>query len=280
MTKTAPVSIIIVTYNSQKHIGKAVECLQKQTHLPQQVILVDTGSNDLSYLEPYRHLPGYQLIQAEKNSGFCRGNNVGMRAVDPSIPYVLFLNPDAFLTPRFLEEAVAFMAQQPSCGALTGTLLGYDIDENSPTGKYDTTGIFQKWYGHWYDRDQGNSYEPGRWTSPETIPAICGALFFARRKALDSALVGDQEVFDSSFYMYKEDIDLSLRLRKKGWQLFFVPALLAYHCRGWNPDRSKMARKMRLSSAWNELRIHTRQVQPIPTAYSLAKYATVKLFDL
>lgn len=282
MTQVPSVAIIIVTYNSQLHMPKMIGCLQKQTHPASQVIIVDTGSEDLSYHQAYCHQAGYQLIQAEKNSGFCRGNNVGMEALDPSVDYVFFLNPDAFLTPTFLEKAVAFMEQPENarCGALTGTTLGYDIVEDKPTGLYDTTGVFQKWFGKWFDRGQGERFEAAKFAKTEAIPAICGAVFFTRYRALKEVLIHSKAVFDPTFYMYKEDIDLSVRLRKKGWKLLFVPQLIAYHCRGWNADRKKMPRRMRLASAKNEWTIHWRARQPLAAAYSFAKYSAVKVFDL
>jgi GT2 family glycosyltransferase len=166
------------------------------------------------------------------------------------------------------------------CGALTGTTLGYDIVADKPTGKYDSTGVFHTWYGHWFDRGQGQACQSSLYDRKESIPAICGAIYFARKKALDTVMLRNYEVFDNSFYMYKEDIDLSLRLRRKRWTLDFVPDLIAYHCRGWNRDRSKMPRELRLCSAKNELIIHTRNFMPVPTFYAVCKYAAVKLLDM
>src|SRR5262249_10125234 len=159
---------------------------------------------------------------------FCRGNNIGMEYVSIATQYIFFLNPDAFLNPDFLEMAIQFMEQpvNQSCGAVTGTTLGYDITQNKPTGKYDTTGVFRKWYGKWYDRGQGGKQQSSLYQSQEFLPAICGAVFFCRKKALDDVKLRGNEVFDPSFYMYKEDIDLSLRLRQKGWDLIFLPHLI------------------------------------------------------
>src|SRR5262249_49063606 len=159
-----------------------------------------------------------------------------------------------------------FMGNQNNkdCGALTGTILGYDIAKDKPTGKYDSTGVFRKWYGHWYDRGQGKDCHPQKYAKKEYIPAICGALFFCRKEALDSVLIRDKEIFDNTFFMYKEDIDLSLRLRNEGWKLAFVPHLVAYHCRGWYKERKRVPRILRMCSARNELFIHKRSREPIP----------------
>lgn len=275
-------AIIIVTYNSQRHIHKAIECINAQSLPPKKIIIVDTGSNDISYLNKYHQQSNIEIVIAQKNSGFCRGNNIGMTKLPPNCDYIFFLNPDAFITPSFLKCAITFMqaSSNQSYGAITGTVLGYNMENDAPTGTYDTTGVFRKWYGRWYDRGHGEAYNAGLYLVQEDIPAICGAVMFCRKRALDAIMLGENEVFDNSFYMYKEDIDLSIRLQNKGWKLAFLPQLIAYHCRGWQKDRSKMPRQLRLASARNELRLQARLKSPIPLSYSLLKYSAVKMFDI
>ena len=273
--------VITLTYNNQQHLAKWAESLNAQTCFPQQIVLVDTGSKDKSYLSSYRTMKHIQIIEAPKESGFCKGNNIAYAHIQADIEYVLFLNPDAFLSKTFIEQALASMQlpQNKLCGALTGPLLGYDLHKESGSGLYDSTGIFQTFYGKWYDRDQGKPYESCQYSHQEMLPAICGACFFARRIALKSVQLAGQEIFDSSFYMYKEDIDLSLRLKEKGWQLLFVPQLIAHHCRGWQKDRQKMAKTLRLHSARNELTLQKRMKKLLPRFYSTCKYLAVKYLN-
>lgn len=271
-------SVIIVTHNSQQHISKCIEALEKQTRVPDWIGIIDSGSTCTEYLSQYANQSNIFLHLSEENLGFCCGNNRGMAHL-PDTDYVLFLNPDAFLTPTFLEHALAYMELPTShqVGALTGVLLGYKIQQDQPTGKIDSTGIFQSWYGRWYDRYQGEEATQYKLVS-ESVPAICGALMFCRKTALDSVLLSPHEVMDSTFYMYKEDIDLSMRLRQKGWQLMFLPDLIAYHCRGWQTDRSRVPKELRRLSARNELRLHARLYSPY-VFYSLIKYGYVQLFE-
>lgn len=275
-------AIIIVTFNSQKHLAKNLECIHLQAYPVTKIIIVDTGSDDPSYLVPYQQQSNIEVVFAEKFSGFCKGNNIGITKLPENCDYVFFLNPDAFISPSFVRFAIAFLQSQGNqqYGAVSGTVLGYNMEAGQPNGAYDTTGVFRKWYGRWYDRGQGEAYNPGLFLVQEDLDAICGAVFFCRKKALDSAILRDNEVFDSSFYMYKEDIDLSLRLRRKGWKLAFLPQLTAHHCRGWQRNRSQMPRKMRLCSAKNELKVQLQLKAPIPIAYSLCKYAAVKWLNM
>jgi len=275
-------SVIIVTHNSEKYLPKAIASLQVQTRQADELIIVDSGSENVDYLSIYRQEKNMHVIFAGKDIGFCRGNNFGMKHLDQETDYVFFLNPDAFLDANFIEQAISVM-EKPAykdVGALTGCLLGYDITLNKPTGKYDSTGVFCTWYGRWHDRAQATTVVSEKFQQIEKIPAICGAVFFCRKQALGNVTIRGDEVFDNTFYMYKEDVDLSLRLRKRGWKLLFGPELIAHHCRGWKQNRKKIPKKFRLCSARNELRIHLREYALIGTAYSFMKYLAVKVFDL
>ena len=269
---TAPtVAVIIVTYNSGKVLPRCLEALTAQTRTVESIIVIDNNSPDSSYLDSIR--PPVTLVRNNSNDGFCGGNNIGY-TLNGAYKYVLFLNPDAYLEREFIEKAIQWMerADNLRIGALTGTLLGFDLQQCRPTGRIDSTGIFQTWYGKWYDRRQGSAWTGNHsGIESENVPAICGALMFCRAKALEDVKLANGDIFDSRFFMYKEDIDLSLRLRRKGWRLEYVPQLLSYHCRGWKSRREMPARSKYLS-ARNELRVCFRH-RTIGLPYSLLKYA-------
>ncbi len=273
-------SVVIVTHNSQRYIHKNLAALNAQTTPADSIIVIDSGSCDAAYLQPYVSQPNIIMELHPTDIGFCRGNNLGITHVSPHSEYILFLNPDAFLTPAFAADAMALLEkpEHRPVGALSGYLLGYDIEADAPTGRYDSTGVFQTWYGHWFDRHKGKAIQQPPSPAPEEVPAICGALMFCRRKALEEAAIRHSEIWDNSFCMYKDDIDLSLRIRKQGWRLLIVPYLQAYHCRGWNVNRRAMPRTLRLMSARNEIRVNARYCW-MGLPYSLAKYSAVKALD-
>lgn len=271
MRSSEGITVIIVTHDSELFIEKCVHAIPKD--IP--IIIVDSGSKDLSYLDAFK--PRCQVMIGGKEIGFCKANNIGYQALNQTCEYLLFLNPDAFLTPTWIEQALQVMENYPQCGALGGTLEGYDITTNQPSGRYDSTGIFRTLYGRWYDRYQGKPIKH-HLKDIEEVPALCAALLLCRKEALENVLIRGREVFDESFYMYKEDIDLSLRLKQAGWQILLDPSLHAYHCRGWK-KRSAIPRHLRLCSACNELKIHLRE-RSFCTIYSLIKYLCVFLFNI
>jgi GT2 family glycosyltransferase len=274
-------SVVIVTHNSQKHIHKCLAALEAQTCQPARIVISDSGSQTLDYLQSYSTQPHITLITNPKDIGFCRGNNAAVPHIAPESAFVLFLNPDCFLTPTFAEQALDILNEpiHARVGALSGPLYGYDIDTDMPTGRYDSTGIFRTWYGHWYDRGQGQPIDPTLYQTLEEVPALCGALMFCRRQAIQDVVLRQTDVWDSTFYMYKDDIDLCIRMRRKGWKLLYSPSCIAYHCRGWQVNRRKMQRAYRLMSARNEIRVNVGDCW-IGLPYSVTKYLAVRLLNV
>jgi len=274
------VAVIIVTYNSARVLRRCIEALLSQIRLPDAVIVVDNASEDSSYLDFLRELSLCRLIPLSRNEGFCGGNNLGYAAAS-GFDYILFLNPDAFLAPSFIRDALAAMAdpENSAVGVLSGTLLGFDVVAGGPTGKLDSTGIFQTWYGKWYDRGQGEQYSAIEIDSDkiETVPALCGALMFCRKQALEEATLRGREIFDDTFFMYKEDVDLSLRLKRRGWTIGFCAKLRCYHGRGWT-NRNMMTPISKYLSARNELRVCLRN-NAKGLLYSALKYFYVSFIE-
>jgi GT2 family glycosyltransferase len=99
---------------------------------------------------------------------------------------------------------------------------------------------------------------------------------FCRAAPLQEAM---PMVFDESFFMYKEDIDLCLRLRKKGWKLLYDPEVEAYHARGWTGDRKKIAHEIRCLASRNEIRLNLKHHSPY-VIWALGKYLAVRLFKV
>jgi N-acetylglucosaminyl-diphospho-decaprenol L-rhamnosyltransferase len=278
-TSDRTIAVVIVTYNSDGVLGMCLESLRRQTRPADLVVIVDNNSTQPDYLDEVPTSAPFKLLRNIRNEGFCGGNNTGY-ALARTCDYVLFLNPDALVTNRFMEDALQWMErpEHARVGCLTGTLLGFDVAAARPTGLIDSTGIFQKWYGKWYDRRQGTPWEtPPPGSAIEDLPAACGALMFCRTAALEEVARNTEEVFDKRFFMYKEDIDLSLRLRARGWRIVYWPDLLCYHGRGWQ-GRGKMSYRARYWSARNELRLCWRNhLKGLP--YSLLKFTYVATLE-
>jgi len=263
------VGVVTVTYDSGATAVNAVRSLFEAAHPPDDVVIVDNASRDDSYLSGLAGVdPRVRVLRQQTNLGFCVGNNIGRRALRPH-PFVLFLNPDAFVSTDFLDRAIELLKGDPRIAAMNPKLLNADPVTCTPTGRLDSVGVFQTAYGRWYDRGRGEP-DDGRYDGPVAdVPALCGAALFCRQAALDQVAPGGA-VFDERFFMYKEDIDLSLRLARLGWRLVLDPSVTVLHVRGWNPDRRAMPSWARRRSLVNEWRIWRKGLQPAHRLSTLA----------
>lgn len=251
-------TVVIVTHKSSSVIRKCLASLFG--HYPSgnmQVCVVDSASPDVTYLHELRSAyPQVKFLLEKSNVGFCLGNNMGYRALQSNASeFVLFLNPDAFITPGLLPELITRMRQPAWADAAVCTpmLLGYSLKEDKPTGLIDSAGISMSSHGRFFDRGQGGN-DMDAFSHNTEVDAICGAFMLCRRSALDK-VSPNGEVFDESFYMYKEDVDLSLRLRRGGGRLMLCADLIAYHCRGWLGSRAQMPRWTITQSIRNDWRV-------------------------
>ncbi|RUM42027.1 MAG: hypothetical protein DSY80_07955, partial [Desulfocapsa sp.] len=225
------VAAIVVTHNSASCMEQCLQALADQIEIAVDVVVVDCGSDDISYLQELRNIFSFQLVE-EENIGFSRANNAGYAVLADTIEYVLFLNPDVFLSRSFLQSALRISKENPQAAIVSGKLLGYDLHKKKASGRIDSTGVIRKFYGRWVDRGKGEA-DQGQYDTSEELTALCGALLFCRKEALDSL---QDFVFDPDFFLYKEDVELCMRLLKGGWKLLYHPELTAFHCRGWQGE--------------------------------------------
>ena len=225
------ITVILVTWNSADFLNQALDSLSVQG-MPLEIIVVDHGSSDRS-IEIARTYEQVRVIETGKNLGFCAGNNLGIHQARGE--YILLLNPDARLDAGYLQKAIHVMDANPQAALFTGKILRMDSNGvpclKNDQAVIDTTGIQLKLNRQAIDRGQGEC-DAGQYNTAGPIFGVCGAVFFARKSALDAASV-DGEYFDEAFFAYKEDVDLSWRLQLLGYQALYDPAASAYHARGW-----------------------------------------------
>lgn len=262
----------MVTHNSALFLPRLLSGLLNQTVPFHGICIIDSGSEDPGYL---KCVPSNITVKHCENIGFSKGNNIGISQLIASEDAVAFINPDCFLHPLALQTAIEVLnsPENQSVGAIGGKLLGFDIYRGLATGRVDSTGILRSWYGKWIERDQGMPCSSIENRGTGHIEAICGALMICRSAALSDVQLPNKDYFDGSFFMYKEDIDLCLRMRRAGWRLRYEPAVSAFHCRGWT-SRSLMSRRWKLMSARNEVRLYWRAKSAF-VLYSLLKYLYV-----
>lgn len=262
----------MVTHNSELFISNLVESLAAQTHPIDRLKIIDSGSVNVSYLNALlgHEWPFRMTVSRFDNIGFCRANNIAL--AEGASDFWLLINPDATISSEWLDKAIRFLTlpSEARTGIVSSPLERFDISTNIPTGRYDSCGIYRSWYGRWYDKAQGVPLAANPLdASPIEPTAICGALMLVRDQVVQHLRQVDGEFFDESFFMYKDDIDVSLRVRKLGWRIKLLPELKAYHCRGWQKNRAATHAWQRHYSAINEVKLAWKNRSPYLVVYLL-----------
>jgi GT2 family glycosyltransferase len=209
------VAVVIVTYESAGAIPATLRAVQAQLADGDELVVVDSASSDGSAAAARAAAPGATVLELPRNGGFTAGCLAGAAA--STAPLLFFLNPDAVLAPGSLDALRAAAEQHPRWGAWQAMVLlpgGRRI--NSSGGVVHWLGL--AWAG---GLDAPVPAPPG---PPHEVAFASGAALVVRRAAWEA--VGG---FDADWFMYVEDVDLSLRLRLAGWGVGVVPAASVEH---------------------------------------------------
>lgn len=234
MTK---LTIVIVNYNVKHYIAQCLDSIFKSSFKDFEVVVVDNHSHDGSVEYIKNKYPMVKVIDSNHNLGFARANNLALRLCNSK--YALLLNPDTVLGKDVLEQSVAFLDAHPQCGGLGLQMLNADGNRalESRRGLPTPLTSFYKMIGlckHFPKHKVFGRYYLGHlsWDKPAQIEVISGAYCMMRKVALDK--VG---LLDEDFFMYGEDIDLSYRLLKGGYENWYIPAKIL-HYKGESTQKS------------------------------------------
>ena len=245
----ALVSIVIVTWNSAKHLQPCLDSVLAQTYPNIELLVIDNASDDGSPELLKSKYPQVRLVKNQHNVGFGAAHNQGLHLARGE--YYLPLNPDVTMTPIFVEELVQAIRRtdsQPSAishkrrpepvegpsaiGAVSGKLLRPAPNPGGGQGEaiVDSTGLFLDRLRRTYDRGQGE-VDQGQYDHSQYVFTACGAAPLYRRAMLEDVAV-DGEIFDEDFFAYYDDADLGWRAQLGGWKCIYTPHAVAYHARG------------------------------------------------
>lgn len=232
---TPQVSLVIVTYNSVRHIRECLHSIKTTcAEIPHEVCVVDNHSQDGSAELVRRLFPEVRLICNPENRGLSVALNQGFRASQGNC--LLWLNPDTELLPGTLATLIDSLEAMPGAGAVGGRLLNTDRSLQQSFG-WDiglVTEFTQKLFFNGWER----------WRNPiagfllaqlhrreREVDWLKGACVLLRRQALF-----DAELMDENFFLYMEDADLCHRLRHLGWKVRYTPRAETLHHGGASVD--------------------------------------------
>ncbi|HAI68646.1 MAG TPA: hypothetical protein DCM38_04310 [Gammaproteobacteria bacterium] len=216
------ISIIVVACSVKELIDECFTAVKNsKDRLNKEIIYVDNGSTDGTVQMVKEKFPETVIIESPTNLGFIRANNLGYPKANGK--YVLMLNSDAFVGIDSLQESYDFMEQHPECGVLGCRLIDRE-GTMQPSARYFPT----PW----------NLFLTNMGMVKNTIPFlkgvdnmevdhsrifecdwVIGCYLFTRKEIIDELDFFLRE----DFFMYFDDADLCLRIKRKNWKVFFYP---------------------------------------------------------
>lgn len=218
---------VVVSYEAEEHLARCLASLEPLARAGNEVVVVDNGSSDSSTEIVAANGSWCQLMRLESNSGFGRACNLG--SADTEAEHILFLNPDAWLEEGSVEVLVESLERDPRVGLVAPQLY-------SPDGRRQFTwepspGLMGDGLRRVRNLGEGRSW------AHDGVRLFARALGDAGWMTAACVLVRRQAWqqvggFDEGFFLYFEDVDLCLRLRRAGWRLRLVPSARAGHFKG------------------------------------------------
>lgn len=220
MLTNISVFVLILNYNGLKFNKPCIDSVLKQDAANVKILFLDNGSEDGS-LEACKRDFGNLVtyIDNKKNLYFAAGNNVGIKyALDAKADYIFVLNNDTVCSTDCIQKLTDFMEANPKTGACQPLLV-----EMYNPNRIASAGCIVSLTGRAWDAKMGEqaSMLP---LSPIKTFGVTGGAMFLRADALRQ--VG---MFDESYQMYFEDVELSFRLTLAGYDLHVVPNTRVRH---------------------------------------------------
>ena len=221
------VSIIILNYNAGNLLLNCVDSVFKSTYPNFEVIIVDNLSTDNSHIRCKEKFKKIQLIENEKNLGYCEGNNVGIKSAKGE--FILILNPDTIVDPDWLNEL--FRAYQKHGEALYQP-KHLSLKEKSTIM---STGNMMNVFGFGYAREKGQK-DVNQHNTIEQIGYASGTCLF-----IPSSIFKNVGLLDPFIFLYHDDLDFGWRAAQLGIKSYYVPSSVIYHAESyllrWNAKK-------------------------------------------
>ena len=207
------VSIIIVSWNSEKFLKECIASLENQTYQNFEIILVDNASTDNSVNIVKTNFPKVKLVENKKNLGFAEGNNIGIKNSKGDL--IELVNPDVITEKEWLQHLVKKIQSSNSIGGVTGKMYYMG-------NKFGKNAVFCTW-----SKVDPYTAMPFNFTNDEPtakVDYLSGAAMLVKKEVIDK--IG---FLDPGYFLYFEETDWCARMIRAGYDLVYVPEAIVWH---------------------------------------------------
>jgi len=270
------VSIIVVAWNVRDLLYNCLKSAYDQTKgIDFEVIYVDNGSTDSSIEMLTKKFPGITIIQNQKNEGFIKANNQGIKVAKGR--YVLLLNSDTIVLDNAIGKIVKFADAHLEAGVVGCKVLNPDKSIQRTCLMYPSVAnlfLFATCLYKVFPRSKLFGREHMTWWNYDDVrevEAVCGCFSLVRKEAIDQ--VG---LMDPTYFTYCDEADWCYRFSQSGWKILFTPEPKIIHYGGQNTKH--MAAKFRLQLSGSTLifmKLHRNRLM-----FPFARFLTALFFFL
>jgi len=230
------IAVAVISYNTRDHLRRCLASVTEDGG--REVVVADNGSTDGSIAMVGREFPTAVVVLDESNPGYGGAANTAIAKCRSS--YVLLLNSDTILSRGTLDALRRYLDEHPRAAIVGPRLRNPDGTLQRSIHQFPTplvTLLDYSWLGPLVGVVPGlrklylasASHQRGR-----AVPWVTGAALAIRKSAFDA--VGG---FDPSFFMYYEEVDLSYRLFRAGWETHFTPSADVTHVGGASTSQQR-----------------------------------------
>ncbi len=209
------VTVVIPNYNGCHFLKPCMEALSRQTCRAFETLVIDNASTDASVELLRRDYPWARVQVMEKNLGFSGGVNVGIRMSET--PFVLLLNNDTEVDPRFIEEMLAAIKKSHRIFSVSSRMIQYHDRQ-----RMDDAGDIYTLMG--WAAQRGVGQRLAGYERPAPVFTACAGAAIYRKKVFEK--IG---YFDELHFAYLEDLDIGYRARLYGYTNTYAPKAVVYH---------------------------------------------------
>jgi len=215
--------ILILNYNKWQDTIECINSIKKTTYKNYRILIVDNASQNNSLAILNKELSDIEIVGIKENTGYTGGNNCGIKIImKRKADYILILNNDTIVEKDFLWPLVNCMEINKNAGAACGTIL----TEHNRKEIWYASGKIIKWRGLATHTNKGKEFELSKYAQVQCSKTgfITGCMMLLRTSFLPEIGLLNEEMF-----LYLDDIEYSIRIKSKGYELFYVPQSIIYH---------------------------------------------------
>lgn len=220
------VSIIILNWNGWQDTLECLDSLAKITYPNYEVIIIDNNSTNDSvekiknWMKDKKSAVDHKLIINNHNAGFAGGNNPGIEyAVKNKSDYILLLNNDTVVNPKFLEKLVKAGESDKNFG-IVGPKIYYETDKK----RIWFGGGYFSWLSGGHHQEFNKIDDNSQDEAIKEIDFMTGCCFLIKREIIEK--IG---LMNKDFFLYYEDVEWSLRAGKYGYKIIYAPGSHIWH---------------------------------------------------